>query len=65
MNKLLIFFHGSQTELAKALGCSQSYVSMVISGQRRFSYKLALKAEEITNGVIKKTDLRPDIWEKL
>ena len=65
MNKLLRLFHGSQTELAKALGCSQSYVSMVMAGQRRFSYKLALKAEEITDGKIKKTDLRPDIWGEL
>jgi transcriptional regulator with XRE-family HTH domain len=44
----------SQHALAKRLGCSQGYISMVVRGQRAFRGKAALKVAALTGVPIEK-----------
>ena len=61
MEKLIEFF-GGPTALATALGVSYEYVWMLSNNKRQFSPALAMKAERLTNGVVSKSILRPDLW---
>lgn len=54
--------HGSKVELANALGVSKTWMSLLISGQKVPSPELALEVERLTNGQVKRVDLRPDLF---
>jgi DNA-binding transcriptional regulator YdaS (Cro superfamily) len=54
--------HGSKADMAKALGISRTWMALLISGLRVPSPELALEIERITNGEIKRVDLRPDLF---
>lgn len=54
--------HGSKADMAKALGISRTWMALLISGLRVPSPELALEIERITNGQIKRVDLRPDLF---
>lgn len=54
--------HGSKADMAKALGISRTWMALLISGLRVPSPELALEIERITNGQIRRVDLRPDLF---
>ncbi len=56
----LIEFAGSNVRLANELGYTRSTVTEWIK-RGRISATAALKAEKITDGYIKKEELRPDV----
>ena len=53
---------GAKSEMAAYLGISLTWLSLVINGKRKVSPKLALAIEEATQGLVKKADLRPDLF---
>jgi DNA-binding transcriptional regulator YdaS (Cro superfamily) len=53
---------GSQTELARRIGCSQVFVHQMLHGLRGVSAKLCLPIERATNGAVTRYELRPDIF---
>jgi DNA-binding transcriptional regulator YdaS (Cro superfamily) len=61
MDKLIQFF-GDRNKAAEAIGVTPSYLSMVRKGKRQFSPALAITIDRITNGVVSKQYLRPDIF---
>jgi len=54
---------GSMTELANRLGCSKSYVSKWSKGERKVPIKYVKKIIELSEGQVKKKDLRPDVYD--
>lgn len=62
--KALIKQAGSQSELAASLGISQQNVSRLMTRGKRVSAELAVKIEEATKGEIKRSDLRPDLFNE-
>jgi transcriptional regulator with XRE-family HTH domain len=38
---------GAQKEFAKKLGCSESHLSLVLSGERGLSYELATRLRDV------------------
>ena len=62
LNKL-VEFCGSQATLGRLLGATDQTVSGWVK-RGRISKKEAINAELLTSSIIKKTDLRPDVfWE--
>jgi DNA-binding transcriptional regulator YdaS (Cro superfamily) len=59
---LLIAWFGSQVMTAHKLGVSKQVVSNWVA-RGKISATCAIKAEEKTNGDIKKAELRPDVLE--
>lgn len=59
--KRLIDFFGGQIETAKALGVKQPAVSGWLNCEHGMTEINALKAEKLTNGEIKATDLCPKL----
>lgn len=57
-----IKLYGTQTSAAKALGVSQATVWSWLHGHKSISAKNALKIEILTQGSIRREDLRPDIY---
>lgn len=55
---------GAQSMLAKQLEISVTWLSLVCVGKKLPSAKLALKIEKATLMVVKRSDLRPDIFGK-
>lgn len=55
----------TQTEFADSLGVSQGLVSQWLSGETRITPEKAMAIEIATNGLVKKQELRPDIWPEL
>jgi transcriptional regulator with XRE-family HTH domain len=47
----------SQARLAREVGCSEAHLSLVLSGQRGASLRLALKLSDATGIPIEKLDL--------
>lgn len=47
---------------AEAIGESRSLVTRIISGNRRPSWRMAIKIEAATQGAVSCRDLRPDIY---
>jgi len=60
MDKVLDFFK-TQDELAKALKVSQPSVAQWL--KTGVPVKRAVEIEQVTDGVIKREDLRPDIFK--
>lgn len=59
-----IALHGSQVKLAKEAGCSQQYISWLLKdGKRQVSAEMAIAFENATNGAVKRSDLRPDVFK--
>ncbi len=54
---------GSTNELARILGCSASYVSNWTSGYRKIPIKYVKKIVELSEGELRKKDLRPDVYD--
>ena len=53
---------GTQTALAEAIGATQPFVSQWVRNERPVSPKFARKIEEVTNGVVTRYQLRPDVF---
>ena len=58
----LIKDFGSEAKLAVAMGISQAAVSKA-KGLRLVSPKMAIRIETVTNGRLKRWQMRPDMWE--
>ena len=52
---------GSQPKLAKAMGCSQSKISWLLTTADEISADDALAIHRATDGKISASDLRPDL----
>jgi transcriptional regulator with XRE-family HTH domain len=50
----------TQPQLAKKLGVTNGYISLLETGERLASWKMALKIERVTG--IPRAAIRPDIW---
>ncbi|MBB1074500.1 helix-turn-helix domain-containing protein [Rhodoferax sp. 4810] len=50
-------------ELSKRLGCTKQCVSHWRTGRNRIPAEYAVKIEEVSLGIIKRYELRPDLWE--
>lgn len=57
-----IEIHGSQVKLAHAIGCSQQYISWLLSEAKQISAEKAVEFEKATGGAVSRHDLRPDIF---
>ena len=53
---------GSQSKLAEAIGISQQGVSYMLRQADTISAEVAVAIERVSNGKIKKCELRPDIF---
>ncbi|OJF97600.1 transcriptional regulator [Pararhizobium antarcticum] len=54
--------HGSQVKLAQAVGCSQQYISWLLSDAKQISVEKAVDFERATGGKVSRHDLRPDFF---
>ena len=55
---------GSMIAMARKLGISKTWFSLVVTGQKLPSPELARDMESYTSGKVKRVDLRPDIFGK-
>ncbi len=53
---------GAKIEMAQYLGITATYMSLLIHAQRRPSPQMALKIEQATQGLVTRSELRPDIF---
>ena len=53
----------SITHLSRALGISRQHVWSILRGYDRPSAELAKRMDEVTNGKLKRWELRPDLWD--
>ncbi len=53
---------GAKVEMADYLGITATYISLLIHGKRRTSKSLAISIENATQGLVKRQDLRPDLF---
>lgn len=53
---------GSQPKLAKAMGCSQSKISWLLTTSDKISAEDALSIHRATDGAVSASSLRPDLW---
>jgi len=56
---------GAKIAMAKKLGVSKTWLSLVISGRQMPSPELSGAIERYTKGLVKRTTLRPDIFGEL
>ena len=54
--------YGSKAAMAKKLGISKTWMSLLISGRQQCSPELAKRFEEETKGAVTREVLRPDIF---
>jgi len=54
--------HLSQREFCRRHTISQPYLSQILSGTRLAGKKTCELLEKLSGGVVRKRDLRPDIW---
>lgn len=54
--------HGSKAAMAKALGISKTWLSLIIAGKEMPSPVLAVAISNYTNNKVKRQVLRPDIF---
>jgi DNA-binding transcriptional regulator YdaS (Cro superfamily) len=62
MDKSNPFSRVGGTELAGLLGCTKGLVSQWANGHRKVGAEWAVQIEEVTGGVIHRSELRPDLW---
>jgi DNA-binding transcriptional regulator YdaS (Cro superfamily) len=53
---------GAKHEMAVHLGITDTYISLLIHGKRRPSGPMALSIERATQGLVTRTELRPDLY---
>ena len=53
---------GSKIEMARHIGITAEWMSKMIAGKAVISAALALKVEQATQGLVKRKDLRPDLF---
>ena len=53
---------GSKVSMARALGISKTWLSLIINGQKSPSAQLSKEIEKNTKGVVMREDLRPDLF---
>ena len=53
---------GAKSEMARYLGITPTWMSLLISGRRKASPELAIKLEKATKGLVTRQALRPDIF---
>lgn len=61
-NYFLPLPRGSKVSMARALGISKTWLSLIINGQKSPSAQLSKEIEKNTNGVVTRKDLRPDLF---
>ena len=53
---------GAKAEMAEHLGITPTWISLIISGKRLASPKLAIAIELATGGLVTRQNLRPDLF---
>jgi DNA-binding transcriptional regulator YdaS (Cro superfamily) len=53
---------GAKVEMALYLGITPTYMSLLIHNKRRTSPEMAISIEKATQGLVKRKDLRPDLY---
>jgi DNA-binding transcriptional regulator YdaS (Cro superfamily) len=53
---------GAKAEMAEYLGISPTWLSLLLKGERRASAALCNKIEKATCGLVKRKDMRPDLF---
>jgi DNA-binding transcriptional regulator YdaS (Cro superfamily) len=53
---------GAKQEMATYLGITATWMSLLISGKKKPSPELAKQIEKATQGLVKRKELRPDIF---
>ena len=56
---------GSQIDLARKLGVSKTWMSLLVSGREQPSAGLALMIEKFTKGAVTRKTLRPDLFGEI
>ncbi len=56
---------GAQLELAKKLGISKTWMTLITNGHQVPSPELAVLIHQLTNGLVTREELRPDIFGAL
>tara|TARA_R110000765_G_scaffold58936_8_gene115012 strand:+ start:937 stop:1194 length:258 start_codon:yes stop_codon:yes gene_type:complete len=64
LKRALRKFDNSQTQLAKAIGCSQAMVWKLLNGKARVSVEMARKIHQATEGECPEYKLRPDFFQQ-
>lgn len=54
--------HGAVSDMAKKLGVSRTWLSLVVNGRKPPSPILCVMIERLTNGKVKRKVLRPDMF---
>ncbi len=54
---------GSVSAVAKKLAISQPYASNFLTGKRKIPIKYVKKLVDLSQGEVKKKDLRPDVYD--
>ena len=54
--------HGSKAAMAEALGISRTWMGQIINLHKVPSPEIALQIERLTNGEVRRVDLRPDLF---
>ena len=55
----------SQSELAARLGVTQPLISNWVTGKTRISAERCIEIERVTEGAVRRFDLRPDLFSGL
>ena len=55
--------YGSVSTIAKMLAISQPYASNFLTGKRKVPLKYVKKLVELSEGQVRKKDLRPDVYD--
>ncbi len=53
---------GTHKLASEQLGVSRAYVTQILLGRKKVSFKVAKRVESLTSGRITRKDLRPDIY---
>jgi DNA-binding transcriptional regulator YdaS (Cro superfamily) len=53
---------GSKIAMARRLGISKTWLSLVISGKAPASPELCVEIERVTKGAVSRRNLRPDVF---
>lgn len=65
MSKILQYREANdltRDEAAALFGVSAEFIRLLENGQRQASAKLAIRMEEVTQGALRRSDTRPDLW---
>lgn len=54
-------FFGSQSALAREIGCTPQHVSLMLMGRRRVTAETAMRIAAATGGQVTLSELRPDL----